>query len=184
MRNRKNALMSIVVVICLLMCCLTACGPSSAEETPIETTTAKAESTEVLQIQNIEKITLEEENSKLPYEIKMYDTATEAYNNPVVIVKENKNGGSISFSFTSESENIDFVEGIVIEYNDIFVQSVFNSSGEVECVGEIETFSLDLPLAEGVSTVVYEIHTAIMDEGTTVHYMAFRMEVEEPATSK
>lgn len=160
MNIRGNRKLLLEVLVLILLMSLTGCGKKVKG---------------VLQIQNLENVSLEED-TKFPHELKMYEDSLEAYNNPVTICVKDKGGKEtqnyISISFTDERFYVrDIGKGILIEKN----QSYYHIT-EINKVGDIQTFILAIPYVEKVSTIVYEIKLG--DREDTIEksiYIAFRI---------
>lgn len=160
-RNRKKLL----VVLALGICCVPGCGTEKSDV--VEDVT---EENLQIQIRNLEGIVLEDEESKLPYNITMYDSATEAFENPIRIHLNEE--GKINFSSTkSEDFSVQGVyNGIVIEENQEYTGC---SDYQVTKVGDISTFSLMLPDIKKQATIVYQIDNGEHMGKEYDKYMAF-----------
>lgn len=156
---KRNRMLLVVLVLSMTMAmCLTGCGE---------------EVNGVLQIQKVKNISFDGD-TKLPYEIKYYGNATDAYNNPLPIyVKDTNSGRYIHFSFTDERFSVDeVVKGVIIEADeDAYGTDAINQ------VGNIQTFCLFISSnLEEITTVVYEIDFYDSDEKKyKSSYMAFRV---------
>lgn len=121
----------------------------------------RTEEKDVLQIQSLEETRLDK-RPKLPYEIKLYEKSTEAYNNPVTIyVREDHDEERyISFSFTSERFSVSAVKGgVIIESN----KSIYGTDN-INYAGDIQTFSVEIPNdIKEISTIIYPICFYNMD---------------------
>ncbi len=149
--------MLLVVLSIAIACCLTACGKKVQGE---------------LQIQSLENIVLDED-TKLPYELSYYDSAADAYNEPLPIYVNYDKGeeGRLSFSFTDERFSVSGIgAGTIIERD----ESYYNNDALLE-VGDIQTFSLRIPYVEEVCTVVCSLRFYNEAKEGQWRYIAFRV---------
>lgn len=110
----------------------------------------------MLKVQSIVGITLDG-NVTVPCEVAMYEKANDAYEHPITVIRnKDVTTGSFSFSYI-EGENETFssiVQARIIETN----KDVMSGIGLVNHMGEIATFTLELPSElENNHTVVYQI---------------------------
>lgn len=129
----------------------------------------------VLQIQNLQNVFLNEDTKTLPSEIKYYETAEEAYNNPESIcLEDNEEEGYISFSFTGKNISVfKVLDGILVERNEECA-----GTNDIPGIGNIQTFSLQVPIVEKNSTIVYGIRFEYND-GYKTNYISFRIAPEK-----
>lgn len=140
MNQRK--LLALTIVMLLLLSDLTGCGKTSAVLK--------------LQIQDINGLSTTTESDSLPVTIALYDRSEEAYESPAIINGVTEDDFKISFSVTSSDENTHVSEvsdGLRIETN----ESITWNTSKVKRVGNIYTFSVELPKSENSYTAVYTI---------------------------
>lgn len=166
---KGNRMLLVVLVLSMAMC-LTGCLPGytlwlttleeDSEEEMVEEEAEKEveeKKKQQLQIRSLEGITLDDQEATLPYNIIMYDDSTKAFENSVRIhLKENEER-IIYFSVTeSEDFSLESVDcGIIVEEN---TECDGCSDWNVKTVGDIQTFSLNLPIISNPSTIVYQMH--------------------------
>lgn len=110
----------------------------------------------MLKIQTMAGITLDD-NVTVPCEVAMYEKANDAYENPIIVIRnKDVTTGSFSFSYI-EGENETFssiVKARIIETN----TNAMTGIGSVNHLGEIATCTLQLPNElKNNHTVVYQI---------------------------
>lgn len=165
MKRRTFAIVMLLMAMVMVFN-LTSCGGSNsagentttADEVSTTEPKEEAEKLGTLSIQRLEKISLEDD-SKLPYTVKLYDTATSAYNHPIAIKAKSEEDCQISFSFTIDQGSVERIfSGLYIE-SDESTNGV--NYGTINWVGDIQTFSLKVIPRKIDDTVVYKIRYVI-----------------------
>lgn len=158
---KMRKLCVLLVVSMLTMICVTGCSWSKKD---------KAEEKQVFQIQRLEGISLEDASQQLPCKVQTYSKSTDAFNNPTTVYYEQGiEFATINFSFTSEEGEIlkSVKDGMVIETNE-----TMSGVKEVNAVGDIATFKLEIEPQGELTTIIYEF---AMDEESDNRFLALRI---------
>ena len=176
MKSRKKA--SFMLLMVMLFVFLTACGSEKKEEP--ETTVITTEQTEeamegqnpeTLTIQSVKGWIMEEE---FPYEIKLYDRASEALehasDNKLVALAETEGRVNLSYSMIGRHELRYINNGRIVQENKVTGSASFPTT-----TGDIQTVSIRMERElDGIYEVVYEVQ--FKNRECYEKYIAFQIE--------
>ena len=158
MTSRKKA--GFMLLMVMLFVFLTACGSKEEERT--------------LQIQRLDKTMSIDSEIQLPYEVKLYEKATEACKNSIAVTQYGEKGTiSCSFSTKGEEKFTGVTEGTVIESGE-----KTNGCKANHQVGDISLISLDIPKMEEEATIVYGVEISSLETGKLKLTLYFCMKIE------
>lgn len=172
MKMRKKIFLMLLIMLLAMSLMGAGCSEEQKEE-------SSEKEERVFQIQRMVDISLEDETIQLPYKVLTHAKSTDAFNNPISVYVSSGETAKINFSFTSEEgETLKSVkDGMVIETNE-----TMPGAENVNVVGDIATFQLQLTPQSELSTVVYEL---VMEKEKKEEkkpcnrFIAFRMSPKE-----